>query len=103
MTTKSFAFAKNNHDQSKSDELQLEKFVTMCVLRGYDFEVRNERISSVCVAVIVTVDDIDDADADSFHQFIEDDDDEDDDYDEPYQDDLEMGFNPYMGCYDYDC
>lgn len=24
-----------------------------------------------------------------------------DDYDEPYYD--ECGFNPYMGCYDYDC
>lgn len=33
-----------------------------------------------------------------------DDDDEDEeaeDYPEP--DDLEMGFNPYMGCYDFDC
>ena len=29
------------------------------------------------------------------------DDDYDGDYDSP--DDLELGFNPYMGCYDYDC
>lgn len=27
-----------------------------------------------------------------------------DEYDEPEEpDDLEMGFNPYEGCYDYDC
>jgi hypothetical protein len=33
-------------------------------------------------------------------------DDEDKDEDEEYYpepDDLEMGFNPYMGCYDFDC
>ena len=30
--------------------------------------------------------------------------DEDEDEDEiPYDYDDEMGFNPYMGCYDYDC
>ena len=29
--------------------------------------------------------------------------DDDDDYCEPSSEDLEMGFNPYMGCCDYDC
>ena len=32
----------------------------------------------------------------------EDDDDEEDYFDDDF-DDLEIGFNPYMGCYDYDC
>lgn len=26
-----------------------------------------------------------------------------DDYDEDYEPDLEMGFDPYEGCYTYDC
>lgn len=41
-----------------------------------------------------------DYDEDDFNEDWEDDFDF-DDLEEP--DDLELGFNPYMGCYDYDC
>ena len=37
-------------------------------------------------------------------EIAEEDEDEDEDEDEiPYDYDDEMGFNPYLGCYDYDC
>ena len=44
--------------------------------------------------------------AQDYNDFVEamealDEDEESKDWDEPY--DLEMGFNPYMGCYDGDC
>ena len=55
---------------------------------------------------IVEVADIPDNVATEYAEYEEtdeeyDEDDAEDDYCEP--DDLELGFNPYMGCYDYDC
>ena len=49
-----------------------------------------------------------DWDEDNFHDELDDSwhaswlsDEDDEDWDEPAN--LEMGFNPYIGCYDYDC
>ena len=55
MEIRSFAFTENHNDPKNGDFNALEKFVSMCLYRGYDFEVMHERTSSVCVAVIVAV------------------------------------------------
>lgn len=38
-----------------------------------------------------------------YSEYAEDAEDDEDDYDYDEPSDLEIGFNPYMGCYDYDC
>lgn len=102
-----FAFTEDVRFFATGDIKAVENLVMTCVFRKYDFEVKHEPINDYCTATIVSVDGISEADKEKFSEYIEEDEDSDDDYDdyddylEP--DNLEMGFNPYMGCYDYDC
>ena len=90
MNIRTFAF-----DTTHTNNLQ--KFMTMCISRHYNFEVYWEDDTA-----IVEVNSISEADADAFaDDETVNDEDMDCDYEAP--DDLELGFNPYIGCYDYDC
>lgn len=79
------------------DRKRFTEFVMTLVDHHNAFEVFYEDDN----AIVETVD-ISDKDFEEYREYFENDDDEEDyDYDEPS--DLEMGFNPYMGTYDYDC
>ena len=93
MTITSYSF--NEIDEDK----ELKDFVIMCIEHGYNFTV-----GYTGDVRYVEVDDISKKDADVWAEYAEDErteDEEDDSYEECG--DIEMGFNPYMGCYDYDC
>ena len=100
MSINSFAFTVTSNE-NQGDFKALEKFVSMCLLRMYEFNITWESVSPTSKVAIVEVEDIDIEDKDTFSEYEEIDDDCDCDYDAP--DDIELGFNPYMGCYDYDC
>ena len=104
MTIRSFAFTIHN-TETADDSKALESFVTMCLLRKYSFEVMWESASSTSKVAIVEVVDIEEEDADYYSDYEEKDEEEAEDEEDSYEDygDIEMGFNPYMGCYDYDC
>lgn len=89
------SFRFNATDDSK----HLGEFIMALVAHRTNFWVYYEDDD-----VFIDTRDISRSDYVEYSEYVEDaeDDDEDDyDYDEPS--DLEIGFNPYMGCYDYDC
>lgn len=96
-TVRSFAFTRPD------DTNALINFTVTCVLHGYSFRAFSEDASPATKVCIVEVENISDNDASEYSEYEEEEEEEDYDcdYDEP--DNLELGFNPYMGCYDYDC
>lgn len=99
-TIRTFSFTRPD------DTKALINFTATCVLHGYSFRTFHEDALPATRVCIVEVEDISDADASEYAEYEEADeadDEEDYDYDYSSPDDLELGFNPYMGCYDYDC
>ena len=80
MAIRSFTFRINSSIDKNSPFATLEKFVNMCLFRRYAFDVAYEVVSSECRDAIVTVEGINDADADDFADY--EDDRDDDDYDD---------------------
>ena len=79
-----------------NDSKHMEEFVMTLIVHRTPFEVFYEDDD-----VIIETRDISRNDYVEYFEYAEDAEDDEDDYDEPS--DLEHGFNPYMGCYDYDC
>lgn len=94
MSITSFGF---NADEVK----ELNEFVDMCIEHDYNFTVGHDGDHRY-----VEVDDISFSDAEYWEEYSEDErtEDGDDDY-EGYEEcgNIEEGFNPYMGAYDFDC
>lgn len=85
----------------KTENKTLEKFVMTCLEHKYNFEV-----FYVNGNAIVEVANISNDDYVAYCAFFEEDEEDDEECEDDYYEDsdnLEMGFNPYMGCYDYDC
>ena len=106
MTYRSFAFTTFRKGFGGIDAKVFKEFVGVLAEQGYNFEVKTEGIDQVHVARIVEVEDISDELAEEYEEYEEMDEDaeRDEDYDS-YEDsgDIEMGFNPFTGDYDFDC
>ena len=81
-----------------NDSKHMEEFVMTLIVHRTPFEVFYEDDD-----VIIETRDISRNDYVEYSEYAEDAEDDDDDYDYDEPSDLEIGFNPYMGCYDYDC
>ena len=104
MTYRSFAFTTFRKEFGGIDAKVFKEFVGVLAEQGYNFEVKTEGIDQVYVARIVEVENISDELAEEYEEYEEKDEEDEEEYDS-YEDsgDIEMGFNPYMGCYDFDC